>query len=53
MGRVYNTNEIRKKKTFFFFFGLENLKGMDHLENLGVYGRIISEWILEKKDGKV
>jgi hypothetical protein len=27
----------------------ENLKGRDHLEDLGIDGRIISEWILEKK----
>jgi len=27
---------------------LENLKGRDHSEDLGVDGRIISEWILGK-----
>jgi hypothetical protein len=29
-------------------FWLENLKERDHSEDLGVYGRIILEWILEK-----
>jgi hypothetical protein len=27
---------------------MENLKGRDHTEDLGVDGRIILEWILEK-----
>jgi hypothetical protein len=31
---------------------LENLKGRDHLEDLGVDGKIILEWILGKYDGK-
>jgi hypothetical protein len=26
----------------------ENMRGRDHLEELGVDGRIISEWILRK-----
>jgi len=34
-------------------FCSENLKGRDHLEDLGVDGRIISEWILGKQNGKV
>jgi hypothetical protein len=29
-------------------FLLENLKGKDHSKDLGVYGRIILEWILRK-----
>jgi len=29
-------------------FLLENLKGRDHLEDLGVNGKIILEWILGK-----
>jgi len=32
-------------------FWLENLKGRDHLEDLGVDGRIILGWILRKKGG--
>jgi len=32
---------------------LENLKGRDHSEDIGVDGRIISEWTLEKQSGKV
>jgi hypothetical protein len=27
-------------------FWLENLKGRDHLEDLGIEGKIILEWIL-------
>jgi len=29
-------------------FWLENLKRRDHLEDLGIYGKIILEWILGK-----
>jgi hypothetical protein len=29
-------------------YWLENLKGRDHLENLGVDGKIILEWTLGK-----
>jgi hypothetical protein len=32
---------------------LKNLKGRDHLADLGVDGRIIAEWILGKQVGKV
>jgi hypothetical protein len=31
---------------------LENLKGIDHLQDLDVDGKIL-EWILEKQVGKV
>jgi hypothetical protein len=34
-------------------FLLEKMKGRDHAEHLGVSGKIISEWILGKKGGKV
>jgi hypothetical protein len=34
-------------------FQSENLKGRDHLEDLGVYGKIILEWILGKYGGEV
>jgi hypothetical protein len=30
-----------------------NLKGRDHPEDIGVYGRIILEWILGKWGGKM
>jgi hypothetical protein len=29
-------------------FGMKNLKGRDHSEDLGIYVRIILEWILGK-----
>jgi hypothetical protein len=32
---------------------LENLKGRDHLEDIGVDGKIIWEWILGKEGGRV
>jgi hypothetical protein len=32
---------------------LENLKGRDCSEDIGVDGMIILEWILEKYDGKL
>jgi len=34
-------------------FWLENLKRRDHLEDLGVDGKVILEWILGKYGGKV
>jgi len=34
-------------------FYLKNLKGQDHLEDLGIYEKIILEWILRKYGGKV
>jgi hypothetical protein len=34
-------------------FLLENLKGRDHSEYLGIDGKIILEWILGKKGGKL
>jgi len=34
-------------------FWLENLKRRDHLEELGVDGRIILEWILKKQGIKM
>jgi hypothetical protein len=34
-------------------FWLKNLKGRYHSEELGVYVKIILEWILRKQDGKV
>jgi hypothetical protein len=30
----------------------ENLKGSDHMEHLGIDGRIILEWILGKQAGR-
>jgi hypothetical protein len=33
-------------------FGWRNLKGRDHLEDQGVDGRIILEWILTRQDRK-
>jgi hypothetical protein len=32
---------------------LENLKGRDYSEDLGIDGRIVLEWILGKLGGKV
>jgi hypothetical protein len=32
---------------------LENLKGQDHLEDLGIDEKLILEWILKKLGGKV
>jgi hypothetical protein len=34
-------------------FLLENLKGRDHMEDLGIDRRIILEWILKKQVGRV
>jgi hypothetical protein len=34
-------------------FWLENLKGRDHLKDLGAYEKIMLEWILGKYGGKV
>jgi hypothetical protein len=32
---------------------MENLKGRDHSEDLGLGRRIILEWVLEKQCGKL
>jgi len=42
MGRAYNTQDMHTK----FWSG--NVKGRDHLEDLGVDGWIILGWILRK-----
>jgi hypothetical protein len=34
-------------------FGLDTSKGRDHLEDLGIGGKIILRWILEKECVKV
>jgi hypothetical protein len=34
-------------------FGRKNMKGRDHLERLGVYGKIILKWVLGKKGRKM
>jgi hypothetical protein len=44
VGHVAHMGEMRNA----YKIWLENLKGRDHLEDLGVDGRIILEWILGK-----
>jgi hypothetical protein len=34
-------------------FWLENLKGADHSEDLGVDGKVTLQWILQKECGSV
>jgi hypothetical protein len=51
MGRTYNTNG--KDEHCIQKFLSENLKRRDHLEDPGVYGRIILNLILQKLDRKV
>jgi len=34
-------------------FWLENLKGSDHLEDVGINGRVVLEWNLEKQGRKL
>jgi hypothetical protein len=41
-GHIAHMGEMR------IIFWLEYLNGIDHSEHLGVYGRIILEWMLEK-----
>jgi hypothetical protein len=38
----------KKRYIKFPLFPLENLMGRDHLQGLGIYGRIILKWICEK-----
>jgi hypothetical protein len=46
MGQACSTNgKIREMRTS---FGQKKLKGRHHSEDLGVDGRIILQWILEK-----
>jgi hypothetical protein len=37
----------------FLIFSLENMKGRDHSEDLGIDGKIILEWVLGIWGGKV
>jgi hypothetical protein len=50
MGRAQSTHGREKMHTK---FQSENLKEGYHSENLGIDRKIILEWILEKKDGKL
>jgi hypothetical protein len=43
----------RNEKWIQIFFFLQNLKGRDHLEDLGVDGKIILKWILRKVGKKL
>jgi hypothetical protein len=47
---MYYTRERREMHTIFW---LGNLRRRVHLENLGIDGKIILEWILGKYCGKV
>jgi hypothetical protein len=47
-GHVARRGDMRN--TIFWW---ENLKGRDHSEDFGLDGRLISEWILGKYDGKL
>jgi hypothetical protein len=49
VGHVEHTVEIRTVYTVL----LQNLKGRDHLEDLGVDGKTTLQWILEEQDRKV
>jgi len=51
MGAACSTHGRYKKSICNFL--LENLKGRDHLEDLGVVGRKILDWSLEEQGGKV
>jgi hypothetical protein len=42
MGRACSTHEMKNE----FIHWLENLKGRDHLEDLGVDGKAMLEWVL-------
>jgi len=47
-GSTHGTDEKCRR-----YFWLESLEGGDYLEDLGVDGTIILEWILGKKCGRV
>jgi hypothetical protein len=48
VGHVASIGDMRNA----YIFLLENVKGKDHSENLGIDGKIL-EWILGEKGGKV
>jgi hypothetical protein len=48
-GNVACMGETRNAYKILF----KNLKGRDHLEDLGVDRRVILKWILRKESGKV
>jgi hypothetical protein len=43
----------RDERCMHTIFWLENLKGRDHMEDLGTDGKILLEWILGKCSGRV
>jgi len=51
MGRACSTHG--RKREMHAIFWLENLKGRDQLEDLGIHGKVTLEWILGKYGGKV
>jgi hypothetical protein len=41
-------NVAHREYICYQYFHLENMKGRDHLEDIGIYERIILEWIVGK-----
>jgi hypothetical protein len=51
MGGACST--ARRDERYVQNFGRKNLKGRDHLKDIGVDGKVNSEWILDKYGARV
>jgi hypothetical protein len=52
MRRAWHVERVGKKKNVYIVL-VENMKARDHLEDLGVKGKIILKWIFKAQEGRM